>query len=279
MSKLNIISIAGGLGNQMFQYAFYLSLKVKEPKSITKVYIAKYSLHNGYELDTVFDIKKHLISNLISGFLKKMLKKWTLKIQDLAIGTYTNFKTDASKIVYYSGYWQSEKYFKNAEDIIRQQFTFKRELLNKKNIELLTQFSNKNTVSVHIRRGDYVTNTDANILLGGLCDLSYYEKAISFIEKNVRDPYFYFFSDDIEWAKNHFSNLKNVYFVDWNHKADSWQDMFLMSKCTHNIIANSSFSWWGAWLNDNMDKIVIAPSKWFRSHETLDILPENWTKI
>jgi hypothetical protein len=277
--KLNIISIAGGLGNQMFQHAFFLALKEKEPKSITRLYIAKYSLHNGYELDTVFDIHKRQISNFITGFLKKLLKKWTLKIQDHAIGTYTDFETDSNKIVYYSGYWQSEKYFKNAEDIIRQQFTFKDNLISKKNKALIKQYSNKNTVSIHIRRGDYVTNTDANILLGGLCDLSYYENAISYINKNVSEPFFHFFSDDIDWVKENFSSLNNVSFINWNYGADSWQDMMLMSNCKHNIIANSSFSWWGAWLNNNPNKIVIAPSKWFNSHKALDIVSENWIKI
>jgi len=277
--KLNIISIAGGLGNQMFQYAFFLALNKKEPKSINRLYIAKYLLHNGYELDTVFDIQKRQISNFITGFLKKMLKKWTLKIRDHAIGTYTNFNTDSHKIVYYSGYWQSEKYFENAEDSIRQQFTFKEKLISEKNKAFIKQYSNKNTVSIHIRRGDYVTNTDANILLGGLCDLSYYHNAISYIKKNVSQLYFQFYSDDIDWVKENFIDLENVQFIDWNHQTDSWQDMMLMSKCKHNIIANSSFSWWGAWLNNNPNKIVIAPSKWFNSHETLDIVPENWIRI
>jgi hypothetical protein len=202
-----------------------------------------------------------------------------LKIQDQAIGTYTDFKINSHKIVYYSGYWQSEKYFENAEDIIRQQFSFNDKLINEKNKALIKQYLNKNTVSIHIRRGDYVTNTDANILLGGSCDLSYYENAISYIKKNVSQPYFQFFSDDIDWVREHFIDLGNVQFIDWNHQTDSWQDMMLMSKCKHNVIANSSFSWWGAWLNNNANKIVIAPSKWFNSHETLDIVPENWIRI
>lgn len=138
---------------------------------------------------------------------------------------------------------------------------------------------NKNTVSIHIRRGDYENDPEAKFVLGGICTLDYYKKSIEYLNERIEQPYYCLFSNNPEWTQENFAFLKNSLIIDWNLNKESWQDMMLMSMCRHNVIANSSFSWWGAWLNRNPDKIVIAPSKWFNIYEAADIVPDQWVRI
>ena len=177
--------------------------------------------------------------------------------------------------VYLDGYWQSWKYFNNYSDIIKKDFTIKLKYLNTIDRNLLTQIENSNSVALHVRRGDYVNNKDVNKFLG-ICDKSYYESAIEFIKNKVVDPRFYIFSDDPDWCLKEFGN--EFFIISGNH---DWQDLWLMSKCKNQIIANSSFSWWAAWLNNNMEKIVVAPKKWFSGMNIKidDRLPESWIKL
>lgn len=137
-----------------------------------------------------------------------------------------------------------------------------------------------NAVSLHVRRGDYVSNLTIN-QFHGTCSLEYYNQAIAQIAKKVETPHFFVFSDDPEWVK---SNLKidySITIVDHNNADKNYEDIRLMSLCKHHIIANSSFSWWGAWLCRNPNKIVIAPLKWFndKSINTTDLIPDGWIKI
>lgn len=132
-------------------------------------------------------------------------------------------------------------------------------------------------MSVHIRRGDYLSASFANGF-GNCCPLDYYQRAIAMISKTVDKPLFVFFSDDMEWVKENFAG-EDCLFVSHNKGVDSWQDMYLMSLCNHNIIANSTFSWWGAWLNHHEDKMVIAPKKWWSTIENDDVVPETWMRI
>jgi len=279
--KLNVVSIAGGLGNQMFQYSFYLNLKCSlYPKECTEIFIATYELHNGFELDKVFDTKINIFKNLAVGICKKYLKGLVLKKGESSIGTFEEIKfVNKMPITYFSGYWQTEKYFLPIEDKIRLAFKFDLKKVNDRTNSLLLEMKPQNAVSIHIRRGDYEYDLNAKEVLGGICDMEFYKKSIHYICEKNKDPFFYIFSDDCEWVMEHFSFLLNSSIVDWNKKADSWQDMMLMSQCKHNIIANSSFSWWGAWLNSNPQKIVIAPSKWFNNFDALDIVPESWIRI
>lgn len=278
--KINVVSIAGGLGNQMFQYAFHLALKNKEPKIKNYFFIAKYNTHNGYELKNVFGIGNSLLLNLFSGVVKKILNIRGHKIQDTDIGTYDHAKMNQKVSTYYSGFWQSEKYFYECSTDIRKKFSFKKDKISIRNIELVNSIKmKKNTISVHIRRGDYLSEPGANKLLGGLCNLEYYENAIKYMNNKIENPLFLVFSDDITWSKKNLSFIKNVIYVDWNIKNNSWQDMYLMSMCKHNIIANSSFSWWGAWLNNNSEKIIIAPKKWFNTLDANDITPTSWIRL
>ena len=278
--KFNIVSIAGGLGNQMFQYAYFLSLKYKKEKDITDIYIAPYSWHNGYELDNVFNIKPRFFKNISIRIAKKLLSFWVEKNIDIKWGTFNVFEPQTNNpIIYHSGYWQSEKYFIDIEKKIQCVFKFNVELLNKKTRELEELINNRNTISLHVRRGDYISDAGANQVLGGICNINYYQSAIQKIESRVaNNPLYIIFTDDLEWVKDNIK-LSHSIIVDWNRGKDCWQDMHLMSKCNHNIIANSTFSWWGAWLNTNNEKIVIAPQKWFNAHTASNIVPTNRLRV
>ena len=136
---------------------------------------------------------------------------------------------------------------------------------------------NVNAVSVHIRRGDYLSEHFKDGF-GSCCPIDYYLRSIRFIKKKTVNPLFVFFSDDMEWVKENIIE-ENAIYVDHNHEFDAWQDMYLMSQCKHNITANSSFSWWGAWLNVNPQKIVISPARWWATSENDDVVPDSWIRM
>lgn len=183
------------------------------------------------------------------------------------------FSVSTSK--YYDGYWQSEKYFDNCIANIRDAFKFPK--LDSINQNLIEKLNGKISVSIHIRRGDYLKDP----LFRGLTDIDYYNRAIQYILNVVNVDCFVIFSNDIEWCKQNIAQLTNLecVFVNWNKGVNSFRDMQLMSLCKHNIIANSSFSWWGAWLNNNPEKIVITPLKWINREYKTDIIPSSWIKI
>jgi hypothetical protein len=181
---------------------------------------------------------------------------------------------------YLEGYWQSELYFKEIEDTLREEFTFK-PVPSSENQELIEEINECESVGVHVRRGDYVTNPRFAKIYGNICTIAYYQQAIKLISEHVKSPHFYVFSDDINWVKD---NLKINFpktFVNFNTGEKSFEDLRLMSQCKHNVIANSSFSWWGAWLNNNKEKIVYAPRRWFNApyYITRDVLPNSWVRI
>lgn len=280
---LKIIIVHGGLGNQMFAYAFSCALKKKYPFSFTSLdMLEPWEAHNGYELLKVFPkIKGKSYKfyrrqwKLYSQFFTKYLFL-TQKEKEIDYCSY-NSKYVIPRGVFniFDGFWQSEKYFKCVERKVKEQFQFDYDKLNSESKKMLLELVNQScSVSVHIRRGDYKDYQD---YFGGICTTEYYQNAINYLKSQIHNPKFYFFSDDIEWVKYEFKDL-NAVFVDWNLKEESWQDLFLMSQCNHNIIANSSFSWWGAWLNNNSNKIVIAPQKWFNKIPARDIIPETWIK-
>ena len=142
----------------------------------------------------------------------------------------------------------------------------------------LNLIKNKNSVAIHIRRGDYLKNPKARCFHGILGE-DYYKKSISYVKKTVKNPFFFIFSDEVELVKKtfFFFNKKNFIFIDTKSTIN---DLHLMSNCKHFIIANSTFSWWGAWLSKNKHKIILAPKKWVRAKiSTPDIIPESWIKI
>jgi len=145
--------------------------------------------------------------------------------------------------------------------------------LDVRNIEILKEVCERTSVSIHIRRCDYLQTPFKDV-----STIEYYKKAINYIEERIEKPFYFIFSDDIVWVKQNF-DIPNSMIVDNNKAKDSWKDMYLISKCKHNINANSTFSWWGAWLNDNTEKIVITPRKFSLLYESNDIYPESWVKI
>lgn len=252
------MQIMGGLGNQIFQWAYgkYLSIVHETP----------------FYLDTSFYDRNDFRAFSLNKFPNisyNLIKYPSNTPQDITI-IYDNFhynKIDykTNHHYYLGGYWQSEKYFKNIENIIKDNLEPTDSIKDK----LLSSYPVSNSVSIHIRRTDYL----ALSTIHHVQSISYYEEALNLIKyKNIL-----VFSDDIDWCKQ---NLKfqNMIFVENN---DNIEDMWLMSLCEHNIIANSSFSWWGAWLNKNKNKTVIAPSKWFGEgyYCDVDIVPNNWIKL
>jgi hypothetical protein len=151
--------------------------------------------------------------------------------------------------------------------------------LSGKNADIAEQIGRVNAVSLHVRRGDYVKNPKTTAT-HGLCSLDYYHTAIRYIYETVEQPYFFIFSDDMAWVKEHLKIDAPCQYVDHNQGKESFNDMHLMSLCKHHIIANSSFSWWGAWLNSSPEKIVIAPNKWFANQNNIkDLLPNDWVTL
>lgn len=285
-----IVRLLGGLGNQMFQYCLYRSLKCKKEKvKMDITAFNRYGKHNGYELDKIFKIEQELANkkeiNILGDIKDDIFSKFRRKICGRKNSHFVekefDFNSEVFELenVYLDGYWQTEKYFKDIESIIKEEFKFKNRL-NDQNKSLINNIKQEESVSLHVRRGDYIKNTEAAELHGGICTLNYYQRAINIIKNEINNPKFYIFSDDIEWVKSNLL-LDNSIYVDWNKGNKSYVDMLLMSKCKHNIIANSTFSWWGAWLNNNDNKIVLAPKKWFNDSNinTQDIIPSNWRRI
>lgn len=275
------IIFSGGLGNQMFQYALYKTLK----KERDKIYIdiSLYSIvqmHNGYELQKIFGIRpsETKFSKLYLLWIRFLLKYkpliWLYKEKVVGIYDENVFATH-KKYIY--GYWQSEKYFIQIKEQILNTFVFKN--IDEKNHQIAIEMQNLNSISIHVRRSDYV----GNAIHDGVCTLEYYRKAIDAILMIIKEARFYVFSDDSRWAQDFIETLPiQAFVIDWNKGEDSYKDMYLMSQCKHNIIANSTFSWWGAWLNKNPQKTVIAPSKWFPNTPSelyKDIIPDKWIKI
>lgn len=273
--KINIIQLRGGLGNQMFQYAFFLALKEKHPCEFYFIDNGEsMHCHDGITLDDAFDIKmakKTKWYRRVKRHFPAVFRNAHCVEQENALQYDAKFMDSKGFVTIIGGYWQSEKYFISIADKVKRVFHFCEDRISEKNKEFLESLQGHETVSVHIRRGDYLSLTEYH----GLCSITYYHQAMDYMRKCHPEVTFVFFSDDIPWVKANLMDSSSVY-VDWNVGKDSWQDMYLMSQCKHNIIANSSFSWWGAWLNGNPDKIVVAPKQWFTIMPNYDILPNDW---
>lgn len=281
-----IIKIIGGLGNQMFQYALGLSLSIKFNTEF-KMDISGfdlYKLHN-YSMQYL-NINEHMASksdlskynNSLSKIKSKILPYYWRPIIRERQFNFDQKILNLKKNAYLDGYWQSEKYFKNIEYILRKEFTIKDEF-NTIEPDLKNRIINSNSVSVHVRRKDYVS-ADRTHQVHGTCSKEYYQKAINYISSKIKNIKIFVFSDDIKWAeKNIIFNFRTEYIDHGIEK--NYIDLALMSMCKHNIIANSSFSWWGAWLNANSNKIVITPNEWFKdkTKNTKDVIPKKWTKL
>jgi hypothetical protein len=292
---LIISHIIGGLGNQMFQYAAgrALSLRKNTELRLDISGFASYGLHQGFELKRVFTCPAVIASdsdiNRVLGWQSKpiirrlMTRQRFAKFRRDAFAVEPHFyywpKMDDLKTdCYLSGYWQSEKYFADVAAQIRIDFAF-RKLMNLRNADFAEKIQQGNAISLHVRRGDYANNPKTTAA-HGLCSLEYYKSAIQYVINKVDQPCFYIFSDDPTWVRENIKIDFPSHYVDHNKGEESYNDMRLMSMCKHHIIANSSFSWWGAWLNPSPDKIVIAPQKWFaKETNTRDLIPQDWIRL
>ena len=289
---MNIVRVNSGLGNQMFQYALFRALYAKSSDTKMDIFSFKYrTFHNGYELEKIFniqpvyatqkecdklaDVSKNIWAEIRRKVFKVRLKTTGNFVEEGDLGVFFHPEILTMKDTYFSGFWQTEKYFKDIESQLRHDFTFKQPL-DDANLKIKQKIDACDSVSIHIRRGDYIKPSRAHIL--NTCTQVYYERAIAYISQQVMNPVFFFFSDDIDWVKENF-RMPHAEYVNINSGTDSYKDMQLMSCCKHNIIANSSFSWWGAWLNARKEKIVLTPSVWSRNIDTPNIVPDHWLKI
>ncbi len=275
------VRLKGGLGNQMFQYALGRVLSIKN-KTNLKLDISFFDLRlsnmtkRNYYLD-VFNIKAEvknknkILTNIFSLFRKIMgihgqEKNFNFDPYILSLGPNT----------YLEGYWHSPKYFEGYEDVIRKDFTLKNSVAQ--NIQdLMNEIENQNSLCIHVRRGDYVGNKYYKVV-----NNEYYKKGIEKISSMTNIGKIYVFSDDINWCKENLSFGAPTMFVGDEYAGIKGEGhMSLMSCCRYFIIANSSFSWWGAWLSNYPDKIVVCPKQWFSNSaiDTNDLIPESWIRI
>lgn len=280
-----IVKLQGRLGNQMFQYALAKSLE----KSGKKVKIDSSQLiydNNKNELNIFpIDIEEATEEEVAhygdcnKQFIHKVLRHTVGYKKSHYLEKGMEFHPEVFELdeKYLDGYWQTEKYFHNIEAEIRDIFRFPKDS-EERNLRIREEMKKHCSVSVHIRRGDYQSK-EVQRLYGNPCNEEYYRKAVEYFREKYENPHFFVFTNDKEWVKEQFAGIGDMIFVDWNDGSNSYRDMQLMSLCKHNIIANSSFSWWGAWLNQNPEKTVIAPKVWFEKIPTPDVWCEGWVRI
>lgn len=289
-----IVRLMGGLGNQMFQYAAARSLADRYQVEL-KLDLFDFEYHRlrRYELgnfriragiagkDDVRSLGMNIVRLSLYGRLRHRflptLSKSVFREKTMA---YDPKMESIALPVYLDGYWQSERYFVFNRDVIRNDFQLTSQP-DESNGEVLTRIKAVNAVSLHVRRSDYVTDSKTSKVLG-LCSLDYYRNAVSYISEIVDRPHFFVFSDDHSWVQENLGFVTPRTIVTVNSSQNGVFDMMLMQCCKHHIIANSSFSWWGAWLNSAHGKIVIAPKKWFVDDmqlQTNDLIPSSWIRL
>ncbi len=280
-----IIRLRSGLGNQMFQYAFFKQMQQWHGEEKVKLDSTTFHWrdHGGLEIDSVFgiDLKKDSIPASVALKYADVGHKFHHRILRRIRGTrhhsyafWKNLKFEDYKEldnIYIEGYWNNEKYFEGVKDQIRELYKFNSDL-NDSDKSNLQKISSSQSVSVHVRRGDYRKYPETF----PMCTQDYYKKAINILSKEFIRLKCFVFSDDIPWCKEELSFLPQVEFIENQNKKQAYKDMMLMSRCKHNIIANSTFSWWAAWLNNNPEKIVIYPKSTLLTHTSM---PRGWIKL
>jgi len=291
-----IVELVGGLANQMVIYsaakALSEHLQVELKIDITKLNKDKkrnYALnHLNIEAKTATQKEiDRICQKSNSWFVNKIKKKIRKKCNGNAFGIYVeptisydpNFFSLKDN-THIRGNFINANYFSSIEKVLRHEFQIKSPLSNKTK-ELIESITSGDSVSIHIRRGDYANEKKTN-KIHGLIPIDYYKTAIDLINNKIKSPTFYVFSDDISWVKENLSNTQKMHFIDHTDGDTAYEDMYMMSLCKHNIIANSGFSYWGAWLNSNTEKLVISPKQWCADSKLNDrfkLIPEGWFKI
>ena len=291
-----IVNLIGGLGNQMFQYAVGQALARARGQSL-RLDISGfdgYGLHQGFELLRVFTCETPIASDdelrTILGWraapaVRRLLARpgfTALRGPTFIVEPHFHYwrgVCDVPATAYLQGYWQSEKYFANTAVALRADFGF-RQPMSEVNAALAERIDRCMAVSLHVRRGDYVSDSRTRAVLGP-CSNNYYHAAMRYVAERVQNPEFFVFSDDIVWARDNLNIGVSCHYIDHNRGTESYNDMRLMSLCRHHILANSSFSWWGAWLNPRENKVVLAPACWFSGDERRvdDLFPQGWVTL
>ncbi|MFN0032784.1 MAG: alpha-1,2-fucosyltransferase [Flavobacteriales bacterium] len=282
--------LAGGLGNQMFQYAFGYAVAMQLNKQLlidTGLLGSEFTTtqHTQRELELQcfgLSLKKstdEIIKKSENSLLRKITSRFLPFSNSEVYHEHENFNISeikGEKNIHLKGYWQSEDYFKNYRSDLLKMFS-PSENISDRNNEALSYIHTADTASIHIRRGDYITNRAANAY-HGVCTVEYYTQAAHMLHEQTGVSQFLIFSDEPEWVENNISVPYACNHVTWNAAKQAHWDIYLMKHCKHNIIANSSFSWWGAWLNVHDNKKVIAPRNWFAVEKKLPypITPADW---
>lgn len=281
-----IVKLSGGLGNQLFQYALGRHLaflnQTELKLDVSQLQASRFWTARAYALDA-FCINASLATDReiseLAGASFSMLGRFGAISPFYQREPHFHFSPLILRLrgdLYFDGYWQSERYFKPIASLVKQELKLQNTVLSRFQMwQTLIQTSE--SVSVHLRRGDYTLRSIANRFLRP-CGLDYYQKAASVLLPQLQQPTFFVFSDDPLWAKTHLHFPAPTHFVEGNSAAE---DLVLISKCQHHIIANSTFSWWGAWLAAFPEKKIIAPQQWFATERfnTQDLLPDDWERV
>lgn len=286
-----IVKLSGGLGNQLFQYATGRALAIRkktglcfdtsnygrEEAGVIRRGIALQHFQVEGTIATPHQLRKLLQPSLLSKLARKIFALPSVYYRE----RFFHFDPEVLETgttVLLDGYWQSEKYFKAIAPVVRKDLRVISPL-SAETRAMADRIANTRSVSLHVRRGDYV-NDPKTLSYHGVCEPGYYTKAIAALKERVGEMEIFVFSDDMDWAKENISTEFPMTFVNHPGRQD-YEDLYLMSLCRHNIIANSSFSWWGAWLNINPGKAVVAPARWFNESnaDTKDLLPPEWLKV
>lgn len=286
----------GGLGNQLFQYAaarrlslfhqseLKLDLSYFDSSQARQYALGPFNIVESFATDeeTAKLTGKRLagVSGLIVRRMQKLKPYYRRRIfAEPHVKPYDPNILRTPKDVYLYGYWQSEKYFVDVDDLIRKDFSFRDPLdcLNKAAADIAMK---TDSVSLHVRRGDYVSSSEVGRVFG-MCDRDYYRNCVRLLAERVSNPHFFIFSDEPKWVSQNLDLKYPSTIVSHNIRMRDHEDLRLMSLCKHNIVANSTFSWWGAWLNANPNKIVLTPRQWFRDTtlDARDLVPASWTRV
>lgn len=288
------IKLWGGLGNQLFQYSFGRSLSTKSGDELFFYQIGEDRADRPVLLTDLNVSIRFLGATDLAKFYRYSHNQLLYRMERRVLKTFPNINKsilvepnlsyiDPGKFKehLFDGYWQSYKYFDSIKELLQKELRLKENI--KLPVELSNEINQSNSVSIHIRRGDYLSGKSRSIYYH--LNESYYINSILAISKFVEDPVFFIFSDDTKWVKENynFQGNRNIRYVEHSLSPASCIDFSLMRKCKHNIIANSTFSWWAAWLNSNIDKTVFAPAIWYkdgRLNNTIeDLIPPEWIRI
>lgn len=277
-----LVLMEGRMGNLMFEYALLLRLRFEYPEYHGYLYRNKWlSDKTGYPSDLMNSFKipsSDFASEELIDYVSALPASCVRCESEKGFAYRHPICLNDALATIYIGYWQSESFFETVKPLVRNTFCFNQDLLNIMTKQLSRKIRSECAIGVHIRRGDYIEPHNIE-MFGHVCTYKYYMQALKvIIDKVVGDYYIYFFTDDPKWVKAN-NPYKNSLVVDWNRGDEFWQDMYLMSQCRHNVIANSTFSWWGAWLNPHEDKIVVAPYRCFNTLWAPNIHPSEWKTI